>query len=312
MLIEAWPVDHNLLVPLTSCGHPGPLHTEALDVVRVVLHTVHLLPGPGVPGPEGPVQAGGEHHPGVESRDTLAAVLVSRQESDNITMRTSLPSYTLTTTSLAPGYVLRRQQSLAGSNTGRWCIFYWRPALILHPHRQAVTPPVWGCPSQSSQIRSHLMDIIESQPLGIWHIPHQKKWAIRNKSFAPTRNQIQQERNDWVVLFWGDLLLGRRRTFEESDCWPADSRLRYKLTMNEDWKFLDEDWGGSDHNWYTSNLNSIFQHSNFIKTFSSPYFPPSYKEIPLKPFHVLKLFADYFVGLLLTLRQVIKIEIERE
>ena len=95
-------VDHDLLVTLAPCGNPASLHAQALDVVGVILHLVHLEPHPGLkpPDPQGPVEAGGEHEAAVEDAHTLTSVLVTLEQPEEVNVRS---------------LVVRRMMSVSGS-----------------------------------------------------------------------------------------------------------------------------------------------------------------------------------------------------
>ena len=76
------PVDHDLLVPLAPGGHPAGLHTQALDIVSVILRLVHLVAQARLqpPNPQGAIEAGGKHEAGVEDTHTLTPVLVTLEQ----------------------------------------------------------------------------------------------------------------------------------------------------------------------------------------------------------------------------------------
>ena len=76
------PVDHDLLVPLAPSGHPAGLHTQALDIVSVILRLVHLVAQARLqpPNPQGAIEAGGKHEAGVEDTHTLTSVLVTLEQ----------------------------------------------------------------------------------------------------------------------------------------------------------------------------------------------------------------------------------------
>ena len=72
-------VDHDLLVPLAPSGHPAGLHTQALDIVGVILRLVNLESNPRLqpPDSQGAIEAGGEHEAAVEDTHTLTSIFVT-------------------------------------------------------------------------------------------------------------------------------------------------------------------------------------------------------------------------------------------